>query len=532
MFVKDLFNLNKDFRSFKLLAGKNGLNNEIKNVDVMEVPDGIYWIQPGHFIITTCYSIKKGDTSLEYIVKTMINKKAAALGIKIGRFIHEVPENILDIANKHDFPIIQIPETTSYTNIIKPILNMLEGQEDYELYIIEELEKDLYTLMRKRFKILDIINLITQYIGCEAYIYLDRGMNIRNDYNSILQLDIKRIIEKNLAEIYACEGSIYFEDNNRNYTIFKIESLDTILGFLCISMDKDKKLTKTDKYIIEKIIPIISIYILSYSNEVTLNNININDFYFNVLEGRYINDEFKLKEEASYLHININSCRIVWILDFSMMNHNRQKELETRVLHIMKMQNYTYYCHEYNKRLVFIMELNVPPEDIKVLEGFFINVLDELNKVFKNNTLIIGVSKVCNNLKYLSYAHEEADFSLKIGKKLDGSKKLFFYDDYMIYHLLWEIKEHPALLKIYRNTVKRLVDYDNKNNSELLNTVKVFIDNDFNINQAAEKLFIHRNTLYKRIEKINTILNLDINKSENRLILQIALKFNEILEKK
>lgn len=108
---------------------------------------------------------------------------------------------------------------------------------------------------------------------------------------------------------------------------------------------------------------------------------------------------------------------------------------------------------------------------------------------------------------------------------------LFFYDDYMIYHLLCEIGDHPALLKIYRNTVKRLIDHDNKYNSELLHTVKVFIDNDFNINQAAEKLFIHRNTLYKRIEKINTILDFDINKSENRLLLQIALKFNEILDK-
>ena len=531
MLVKDLFILNKDFRKFKLLAGEKGLNNRIENVDIMEVPDGIYWVRPGDFIVTTGYSIKKGDTFLEYIVKTMINRKVAALGIKVGRFIQEIPKDILDIADKNDFPIIQIPSTTSYASIIRPILTRLENQDSYDLHLIKEVKKDLKDLMEKEGEISDIMDLISQYIGCETYLYLDRDLNIRNEYNDILGLNAKRVIENNLAEIYASKGYISLEEGNNNYTIFKIEGMDTILAFLCIIMDKGKKLTRTDEYIIEEVIPIIAITLLSYSNKAISDNININDFYFNVLEGRYINNEFKLQEEASYLDIDINSCRIVWILDFSIMDPDKYKELENRVLHIMKMENCAYFYQKHNKRLVFIMELDAPPEDIRILEGFFKGILIELKSIFADQVFNIGVSKICNNLKYLNYAYEEADFSLKIGKKLDFGKMLFFYDDYMIYHLLCEIGDHPALLKIYRNTVKRLIDHDNKYNSELLHTVKVFIDNDFNINQAAEKLFIHRNTLYKRIEKINTILDFDINKSENRLLLQIALKFNEILDK-
>ena len=58
MKVRDLFDLNAEvFKEFRLLTGSGGLDNEIKDVVIMEVPDGIYWINPDNFIITTGYSL-------------------------------------------------------------------------------------------------------------------------------------------------------------------------------------------------------------------------------------------------------------------------------------------------------------------------------------------------------------------------------------------------------------------------------------------------------------------------------------------
>lgn len=532
MLVKDLFKLNKDFKGFKILAGKNGLNNKITNVDIMEVPDGMYWTKPNDFIITTGYCIKKGDTSLEYIIRTMIDKKAAALGIKIGRFIDEIPKEILELADKYNFPIIFIPINTSYANIMGPILSTLKSSENYDFYIIKEVKRELELLLKKDYNIKSITNLMSRYIGHDIYIYWDENLNVKNESNNIQGINAKKIIKKNLAKIYASKDSISFEDKKYNYTVFKIKGLNIILGFICIVLDKEKILTKVDVNIVREVIPTISIYLLSYSNQVIVNYRNIDDFYFSVLEGRYLNNEFKLKEEASYLDLAINLSRVVWILDFSIKCSEEYKDLEKRMSFILGMQNNVYYCQKCNRRFIFIMEFKIPPKDSEEIDGFYGNILLELKKFFKNHSFNIGVSKICNNLKYLNYAYEEAEFSLKIGKKLNYDRNVFYYNDYIIYHLLYEIGDHPTLLKIYRNTVERLIDYDFKNNSELLYTTKVYIDNDFNINQASEKLFIHRNTLYKRIDRINSILDFDINKSENSLILQISLKLNEILIKK
>ena len=156
--------------------------------------------------------------------------------------------------------------------------------------------------------------------------------------------------------------------------------------------------------------------------------------------------------------------------------------------------------------------------------------MKDLKKRFPTEHFSIGIGKICQSLKHLNYAQEEALFAIKIGRKLYAQQDgIYFYDNFMIYHLLYEISDHPTLSKIHKNTIERIQKYDLENNTALLKTLETLIDCDFSISQTSDKLYIHRNTLYKRINKLNSLLDFDIDNSENRLILQIALKLHKIL---
>lgn len=155
--------------------------------------------------------------------------------------------------------------------------------------------------------------------------------------------------------------------------------------------------------------------------------------------------------------------------------------------------------------------------------------MGDLKKRFPAEHFSVGVGKTCHTLKHLNFAYEEALFALKIGKKLHAQQDgIYFYENFMIYHLLYEISGHPTLSKIYKNTIERIQKYDLENNTVLLKTLEMLVDCDFSISQTSDRLYIHRNTLYKRINKLNSLLDFDIDKSENRLILQIALKLHKI----
>lgn len=531
MIVKDIFSLNKNFKDYRLIAGKGGLNNEIKSVDIMEVPDGVYWVKPGDFIITTGYSLKKNDTTLENIVQMMIAKGAAALGIKVGRFIDEIPEKIIQYAEEHNFPILCVPLAASYNSVMSPILSKLMGDDNYDSHVIKEMRHDINILNNHSYNITAITNIIARYIGCEVYVFWENNLNMINESNNLNAINAKRIIKENLPQLYQSDFSLEFNENENKYIIFKVKSINSVLAFLCIELKRDRVLTGTDIEIIKEIIPTISIYLLSNSNKASLFYKSQDDFYFSIIDGNYDNDELKLREEASYRNVDFNKSRYVWIIDSTIKDPNDFIRFEKKIVSTMQMCDTVFFYRKDNRRITFIVENKKLHSNIKLLESFFIKCTEDLSKSFKGQDFNIGISKICNSLKYIHYANEEASFALKIGKKIKKtSSGVYIYDDFMIYHLLYEISGHPTLSKLYKNTIERIKKYDSENKTELLKTLEALVECDFSISQTSDKLFIHRNTLYKRVNKLNDILDSDVDKSENRLILQIALKLNEILD--
>ncbi|MDD4780908.1 MAG: PucR family transcriptional regulator ligand-binding domain-containing protein [Tissierellia bacterium] len=532
MKVKDVFTLNNDFKSFKLLAGECGVENEIKSVDIMEVPDGVYWVKPGDFIITTGYTLTKNDTTIDNIVQMMIARGAAALGIKLGRYIDEIPEKIIQYANENCFPIIYVPIAASYASVVRPILNKLVSDDNYDFHILKQIRQEMRRLTIHNYNITALTNMLADYIGQDVLIFWENNFNLVNRNNVIRTNKISRIsnvIKDNKTKLYTESEFLTINDNEKKYYIFKINSYNEILAFLCLEIDIDKELTKTDIEIIREITPIISIYLLSNSNK-SLYYKSLDEFYFSILENNYANDDLKLQEEASYRNVEINKSRYIWIIESSINEPNSLNRFTKKIVSIMELYDTVFFYKNTNKRIIFIVENKKLQSNIKLLKPFFERTVEELKKSFKGEDFKIGISKICNSLKYLNYAFEEASFAIKIGTKLKENEIVYLYDDFIIYHLLSEISDNPTLSKIYKNTIVRIKKNDSESNSELLKTLQKLVQCDFSISQTAEKLFIHRNTLYKRINKINSLLDSDIDKSEYRLLLQIALKLNEILE--
>ncbi|MGD9567094.1 MAG: PucR family transcriptional regulator [Sedimentibacter sp.] len=532
MKVKDIFTLNNDFKNFKLLAGECGIENDIKSVDIMEVPDGVYWVKPGDFIITTGYSLTKNDTTLDNIVQMMIIRGAAALGIKLGRYIDEIPDKIIQYANEHCFPIIYVPIAASYASIVRPILNKLVSDDNYDFNILKQIRQELRRLTIHNYNITAITNLLTDYIGHDVLIFWENNLNLVNG-NNILRTNkinnISNVIKNNKTRLYSESEFLIINDNEKKYYIFKINSFNETIAFLCLELDIDKEITKTDIEIIREVTPVISIYLLSNSNN-SLYYKSLDEFYFSILENNYVNDELKLQEEASYRNVEINKSRYIWKIENTIKEPNTFNRFIKKIVSIMEMHDAVFYYKNVNKSITFIVENKKLQSNIKLLKPFFENIVDELKKSFKGEDFKIGISKICNNLKYLNNAFEEASFAIKIGMKLKDKEAVYLYDDFIIYHLISEISGDSTLSKIYKNTVVRIKKNDSENNSELLKTLQALIDCDFSISQTSEKLFVHRNTLYKRINKINSLLDSDIDKAEYKLLLQIALKLDELLE--
>ena len=154
-------------------------------------------------------------------------------------------------------------------------------------------------------------------------------------------------------------------------------------------------------------------------------------------------------------------------------------------------------------------------------------VLREVETWLQQRGLIAGVSQTAYHLRNLSGRHQQAMKAIQMGTLLDGAGPLFYYDTYAIYHCLELCAPQLSLLQLCHSAVLKLESYDRKNGTELLGTLHAYLSCHRNLSEAAASLYIHRNTLSKRLEKINDLISVDFNDAETVFHLMFSYRILE-----
>ncbi|ACL18386.1 CdaR family transcriptional regulator [Desulfitobacterium sp. LBE] len=141
----------------------------------------------------------------------------------------------------------------------------------------------------------------------------------------------------------------------------------------------------------------------------------------------------------------------------------------------------------------------------------------ELKKHLKNENAACGVSKTFHDFDMLGEEYKLANAALEIGSWKYPKEALYFYEDMMLEHLFSEGSRIFNLRSLCHDSVLRIAEHDQQNNSSLLQTLKVYLLQEKSLLAASQELHIHRNTLVYRLGKIEQISGLDLNSPLIRL---------------
>jgi purine catabolism regulator len=131
-----------------------------------------------------------------------------------------------------------------------------------------------------------------------------------------------------------------------------------------------------------------------------------------------------------------------------------------------------------------------------------------------------GIGTPAGDLSEWRVSFRQAGQALDMARRLGENKPLYF-PDLSVYRLLLQIEHNPELIAFQEEILGPLLAYDG--GLELIRTLEAYFEHNGNLSQTAEGLFIHRNTLIYRMERIAGITNLDLDKPETRLAVQLAL---------
>ena len=120
----------------------------------------------------------------------------------------------------------------------------------------------------------------------------------------------------------------------------------------------------------------------------------------------------------------------------------------------------------------------------------------------------------------------QAGQALEIARRLKERQPLY-YADLSVYRLLFQFEHNPELAVFQESILGPLLDYEG--GAELIRTLEAFFEHNGNLSQTAEALYIHRNTMIYRLERITEITGLDLDKPETRLAVYLALHVHKMM---
>lgn len=144
-------------------------------------------------------------------------------------------------------------------------------------------------------------------------------------------------------------------------------------------------------------------------------------------------------------------------------------------------------------------------------------------------SLRIGVGRSGDGAAGLIQSINEAAQALQLSKRIRGANLVSYYGDMGLFRLLLPLQGSDVLRKFYEETLGALAAYDARQQTSLVETLAAYFAHHGNLSRTAEALFLHRNTLLYRMERIAAIIGHDLDDPEVRLMLQVAFKVQQLL---
>ena len=159
------------------------------------------------------------------------------------------------------------------------------------------------------------------------------------------------------------------------------------------------------------------------------------------------------------------------------------------------------------------------------LEKIAQNVEDTLKNELRIKT-VIGIGTVAEHLRELADSYKDAQTAIDVGKAFDNEKSIVNYENLGLARLIYQLP--TTLCEIFLGEIFKKNSIDSLD-QETLFTINKFFENNLNVSETSRKLFVHRNTLVYRLEKIKKLTGLALRQFDHAIVFKVALMVRKYL---
>lgn len=236
-----------------------------------------------------------------------------------------------------------------------------------------------------------------------------------------------------------------------------------------------------------------------------------NNFMQNILLGNMLIVD--MYNKAQKLHIE-QAERVVFIIELESKKDTAAMEL-VKNLFITKTKD---FVTEVDEQSIVVVK-DTTAMDKEALQQFADMMIDSIH-IELVMRVRVGYGNRVNNLQDISKSYQEAKMALEVGKIFYAEKETIAYSYLGLGRLIYQLPLSLCEMFIHEVFGEEVPDVFNEENTV---TIQKFLENNLNISETARQLYVHRNTLVYRLERLEKTIGLDIRKFEDAMTFKIAM---------
>lgn len=244
-----------------------------------------------------------------------------------------------------------------------------------------------------------------------------------------------------------------------------------------------------------------------------------NSFMQNLLLDRY--SQVEAFNKAAKLHISPSVRRAVFLVETK--QHKDESALAT-IRNIFSARTRDFITALDDSGIIVVRELQ-NTESYEELDGIACMLVDMLNTEAMTSAWV-SYSNVADDIMELSDAYKEARTALEVGKIFYAEKNVFGYNQLGIGRLIYQLPTQVCEMfvnEIFGDESLESID------DETLNIIRTFFENNLNLSETSRQLYVHRNTLVYRFEKLQKRFGLDVRTFEDALAFKLAMMVSDYI---
>ncbi|WP_416148660.1 PucR family transcriptional regulator [Salipaludibacillus sp. HK11] len=537
------------FNGGAVVAGHNGLNKDVKSVNMMDAPDIINFLKKEELLLTTGYSIKNHPEALFELVAQMAKQGCAGLALKTQRFLKVIPDDVIEVANQSGFTIIELPVEPSLGDIVNESLKLILEERTEELHYALDIHRKFSEIIISGKGLYEVIDRLAKLIESPVVLMNHRLETIAasrkygDDFYYEIAFQINEEMKK--RDITSQEKLILqiqfpYMKGKREATLFPVQTNVYQKGFLIIFKHIPEK-TSATLLAIQQAANVTSFELMKLHAVEQNARMLKNEFFTDFVEGNYTSEKdiekrgkfYNLNSKHHYICIasKLDEDEELYgsILDTSETNMQIYKDSIYEQLRVWL----RYYFDEFiifTKGDLYLILVETESFIGDAESQVMVKLKEIQAEVYENLMISIsfGIGNIAEQLLHVPNSYQESLDALRSGYRSQKKQFIQTCNTKGVTELLRTVA--PQKLKdFYTSSLKSLAESGRKDEQDLIETLEMYIEKNGQIADTAKELFVHRNTVIYRIKKCEERLNVDLKKAEDIHKLRTALLIRSII---